>query len=81
MPELSLDLPPTAIGKDYLGATTFAASTPSGTGYQVSFLGVLGLMASVKEGLEINVLGLTFGLDPFGLAVKLPGIGRIGAPR
>ena len=79
VPDLGLELPPTAIGKDYLGATTFAAPTPSGTGYQVSLLGVLGLMAGLEEGLEVNVLGLSFGLDPLGLAVKLPGIGRISA--
>jgi len=80
VPELGLDLPPTAIGKDYLGATQLVAHAPSGTGYQFSILGVLGLMVSTEEGLEINVLGLTFGIDPLGLAIKLPGIGRLGAP-
>ncbi|NBS60201.1 MAG: DUF3750 domain-containing protein, partial [Betaproteobacteria bacterium] len=33
------------------------------------------------EGLELNVLGLTFGLNPFDPAIKLPLIGRIGAER
>ena len=32
VPELRLDLPPTAIGKDWLGRTKFFSSTPSGTG-------------------------------------------------
>ena len=77
IPELRLDLPPTAIGKDYLGDSLFAAS-PSGTGFQVSVLGLLGLLAGVEEGLEINLAGLTFGVDPLGLALKLPGFGRIG---
>ncbi len=80
-PELGLDLPPTAIGKDYLGITRFVASSPSGTGFQVSVLGVLGFMVGLEEGLEVNVLGLSFGLDPLGLAIKLPGIGRLGAER
>jgi hypothetical protein len=33
-----------------------------------------------EEGLEINVLGLTFGVDPMGLALKLPAVGRVGWP-
>jgi hypothetical protein len=77
VPELRLDLPPTAIGKDYLGQTTFADTTPSGTGYQVSLFGALGLLAGVEEGVEINLLGLTLGIDPLDLALKLPGIGRL----
>jgi len=78
VPELRLDLPPTAIGKDWLGATTFAAAAPSGTGYQVSLLGVAGILAATEEGLEVNIAGLTLGVDPLDLAVKLPGFGRIG---
>lgn len=31
-----------------------------------------------REGVEVNLLGLTFGLDPFGPALKLPGLGRVG---
>ncbi|MBL8805656.1 MAG: DUF3750 domain-containing protein [Rhodospirillales bacterium] len=78
-PELRLDLPSTAIGKDFLGPTTFAAATPSGTGFQLSLWGLVGVTLARQEGLEINLAGLTFGIDPFGLAVKAPGIGRIGA--
>ena len=77
MPDLRLDLPPTAIGKDYLGPTRLADSAPSGTGYQVSLFGLVGLLAAVEEGVEINLLGLTLGVDPLDLAVKLPGIGRL----
>jgi uncharacterized protein DUF3750 len=77
VPELRVDLPPTAIGKDYLGITPVAL-TPSGTGGQVSVLGVAGITAGWEEGVEINVLGLTFGLDPLSLSIKLPLLGRIG---
>ncbi len=80
VPELALDLPPTAIGKDYLGDRV-VAKTPSGSGLQVSFYGLLGLMMSRVEGLEVNVLGLTFGVDPFAPALKLPLVGRLGASR
>ena len=43
VPELGLDLPPTAIGKDWLGGGTLVATTPSGTGWQLSLAGVLGV--------------------------------------
>lgn len=75
-PEVRVDLPPTAIGKDYLGAMPFN-KTPSGTGVQLNVLGVAGLMAGWEEGVEVNVLGLTFGVDPRGLGLKLPLIGRV----
>jgi len=80
VPELEADLPPTAIGKDYLGSALFARS-PSGTGAQLSLLGLLGVLVGLEEGIEINLLGLTFGLDPLDLAVKLPLAGRIGWPQ
>ena len=78
VPGLGLDLPPTAIGKDYLGLHSFAAAAPSGTGYQLSLLGVLGITVGLEEGLEFNVLGLSFGIDPLGIALRLPGIGHVG---
>jgi hypothetical protein len=77
VPELRVGLPAHAVGKDYLGAGVFAR-TPSGTGAQVSVFGILGLLAAAEEGLEVNVLGLTFGLDPGDLALKLPLVGSIG---
>lgn len=77
VPALGLDLPPTAVGKDWLGATTVAASAPSGTGFQVSLFGLLGFTAAVEEGLELNLIGLTLGVDPLDLALKLPGVGRL----
>jgi len=80
VPELKLDLPPTAIGKDFLG-DRIVASAPSGSGVQISLAGLLALTASGVEGIELNLLGLTFGIDPFSPALKLPLIGRIGAAR
>ncbi len=80
LPELRADLPPTAIGKDYLPEGAFWASAPSGTGYQVSAGGLAGVMLAGEEGLEINILGFTLGLDLSPPAVKLPGVGRVGWP-
>jgi len=80
VPELGLDLPPTAIGKDYLG-DRLLATAPSGGGFQLSLLGLLGVLASGVEGFEVNLLGLTFGIDPFSPALRLPLVGRFGAAR
>ncbi|WP_119459077.1 DUF3750 domain-containing protein [Rhodospirillaceae bacterium SYSU D60014] len=77
MPELRLDLPPTAIGKDYLGVSSPLAAAPSGTGFQLSVFGLLGILVGIEEGIEINLLGLTMGIDPLDLAIKLPGVGRL----
>jgi len=80
VPELEADLPPTAIGKDYLGDRIFA-SAPSGSGVQLSLAGLLGILASDVEGLEVNILGLSFGVNPFDFSLKLPLVGRVGPPR
>ncbi|HET6466814.1 MAG TPA: DUF3750 domain-containing protein [Geminicoccaceae bacterium] len=78
VPGLGAELPPTAIGKDFLPNGALFAPTPSGTGLQLSLFGLLGLTVGLDEGLEINLLGLVLGVDPLGLAIKLPGIGRLG---
>jgi len=78
VPELGLELPPTAVGKDFLANGNLFAPTPSGTGYQMSLLGLLGLSLGRDEGLEVNLLGLTLGIDPLDVAIKLPAVGRIG---
>src|SRR5262249_45284163 len=61
VPELRLDLPPTAIGKDFLPGAALVATPPGGRGIQISVLGMAGILAGWEEGLEVNVLGLTFG--------------------
>ena len=81
VPELGLSLPPTAIGKDYLAGGAVFGPAASGTGYQISLGGALGVTLARIEGLELNVLGLVFGVDQLGLGMKIPGVGRIGLPR
>jgi hypothetical protein len=76
VPELAIDLPATAIGKDYLGSSIFGAA-PSGSGYQLSLGGLFGVAVSAVDGFELNLLGLNFGVSPSGL--KLPIVGLIGA--
>ena len=78
VPELEADLPATAIGKDYIGSDMIS-SAPSGKGFQFSLRGLLGIAASSVDGVELNVLGLNFGVS--GSGIKLPIVGRIGTPR
>lgn len=81
VPSLGVALPATAIGKDYLPGGALLGTAPSGTGGQLSLGGLLGVTAARTEGLELNVLGLVFGIDPLRPALKLPGVGRLGLPR
>ena len=78
VPGLRLDLPSTAIGKDYLPGPALAGLSPSGTGVQLSLLGLAGVLVGWEEGIEVNVLGLAFGLDVKRPALKLPALGRLG---
>jgi hypothetical protein len=80
IPELELELPAIAVGKDYVGRR-FIGRAPSGCGVQFSLFGVLGLVVSRVEGIELNVLGLNCGINPFTLCLKLPLIGHVGIPR
>ena len=74
---LNADLPTTAIGKDYLPEGGVLAAAPSGTGWQVSLFGIFGLIAAPVEGIEINLLSLSFGMDVSPFALRLPGVGRL----
>jgi len=78
VPELRVDLPPTAIGKDFLPNGSLADTTPSGTGVQLSLFGLGGLAVGWEEGIEINLLTLNFGLELKSPALKLPLVGRLG---
>ena len=77
-PELGVELPPTAVGKDYVGPGMQITHPPSGSGWQVSFGGYGGAAVSRREGLELHLLGATIGIDPDDLAIKVPAIGSIG---
>tara|TARA_R110000868_G_scaffold80095_2_gene227751 strand:+ start:9922 stop:10632 length:711 start_codon:yes stop_codon:yes gene_type:complete len=76
--ELTVELPPHAIGKDMLVDSYLFEKTASGTGFQFSIFGVLGFQLGLKEGVEVNLFGLNFGVDFWTPALKLPMIGRIG---
>ena len=77
VPELRIDLPANAVGKDYPIDGVFAR-TPSGTGHQISLGGIFGVSVGVVEGIEVNLFGLNAGLDLRRPALRLPGLGRLG---
>lgn len=78
--ELDIELPATAIGKDYFGDSKFVSNSASNTGFTLSAYGVLGLSLGAAEGIEFNLFGLHFGIDLWAPALKLPFIGRVGLP-
>ena len=75
VPELRLNLPPTAIGKDFLANGAFVGRAPSGTGYQVSIRGVVSATAALREGIELNLFGSAAGVSLYPPAIRLPGLG------
>jgi len=77
VPALKANLPPTAIGKDYIGDMSIIGSAPSGQGAQLSLWGVAGVLVAPEEGLEFNLLGLSIGFNPFNLSLRLPGVGIV----
>ena len=78
IPELRCEMPALALGKDFLPGGRLVARAPSNTGLQVSLWGLLGVTLARAEGLELNLAGFVLGVDPLDLAIKLPGIGRLG---
>ena len=78
VPELTVELPPNAIGKDWINEADVVGWSESGTGVQFSLLGLLGLTVGLHEGVELNLLGLNFGIDFWRPAFKLPMVGRVG---
>lgn len=74
---LHASLPSTSVGKDWRG--WFGAGIASeGTGVQLE-TPVFGIKVGLKEGIEVHVVGLSFGIDLWPPAIILPlGPGRIG---
>ncbi len=74
---LHASLPSTSVGKDWRGWIG-GGVTSEGTGLQLE-TPVLGVKVGLKEGVELHVLGLSFGVDLWPPAIILPlGPGRLG---
>lgn len=78
VPDLQLDMPANAVGKDFRSLLNPIGLPPSGRGLQVSLLGLAGVTLGAEEGIEINILGLNLGLEFSPLRPRLPFIGGIG---
>lgn len=78
VPALQLDLPATAIGKDFLSDGRLVDRSPSATGYQFSLYGLFGVTLAKREGFELNILSLNFGISPLEAKFELPGLGTVG---
>lgn len=78
VPELTVELPPHAVGKDYFPGGGIIGTTESGTGIRVNGWGIAGISAGLAEGVEVSLMGLDAGIDLLRPALKLPMIGRIG---
>jgi len=75
--KLHASLPATAIGKDWHGLIGGGVTT-EGTGLELQ-TAVAGVRIGLKEGVQIHVLGLEFGIDLWPPALIVPfGPGRIG---
>jgi len=77
VPELGVELPPNAVGRDYRDGF-YAGRTDSGTGFELNLGGFAAVKLGWVEGVEIDLLGLVAGIDLRHPGVKLPGFGRIG---
>lgn len=78
VPELGIALPPNAIGRDWLVHERFWSRSESGTGAQLSLWGLAGFTVGLRDGVEVQLLGLDFGVDALRPALKFPIIGRVG---
>lgn len=79
VPEIGVVLPPQAAGRDWTGPGP-RATRDAGGDLHLSWSGLVGLSIGPRAGLELHALGQAFGLDLSRLALKLPGIGRVGRP-
>lgn len=71
------ELPPVAVGKDFLGKGLAIDIAASKTGFVVSAWGYAALTIARDEGLELSILGSGIGIDPGDLAIKLPSLGKL----
>ena len=78
VPELDVNLPELAVGRDFPTDGRLVAWDPVRRDLRLSLWGYAGLTLGVTSGIEANFLGLVSGVDLLRPALKLPGFGRIG---
>jgi hypothetical protein len=76
-PGFHAELPPVAVGKDWLAPGFAIAPAPSKTGWTLSIAGFVGGTIAWEEGVELHLLGSTIGIDGNDFAIKLPALGKL----
>jgi hypothetical protein len=76
VPELAVTMPPTAVGRDF-PAGAWLRRLPGG-GFTASLGGFAGVTLGLRQGLEVNLLGLVAGVRFRDPALILPGFGALG---
>ena len=76
VPELKASMPPTAIGRDY-PAGSWVRRSPNG-GWTATLGGFAGVTFGLREGIQVNFLGLVAGIRFQQPALILPGFGALG---
>ena len=77
----NMAMPGNAVGQYYLPHRQFIAPTPSHTGYELQLAGLFGIAIGKVEGIQLNILGLGYGINPWNFTITLPGVGTIGLKR
>ena len=78
VPELEVDLPATAIGKDYLPGNAMVAEPVGEWGIQITYKGLVGFELGPGWSMDVNLLGVSFGATFNPLGLQLPLLGRVG---
>lgn len=76
VPEIRAAMPPTAIGRDY-PAGSWVRRSPDG-GVTMTLGGIAGVTLGLREGVQVNLLGLVVGVRFRSPALILPGFGTLG---
>ena len=76
VPEIKAAMPPTAIGRDY-PAGSWVRRSPDG-GVTMTLGGIAGVTLGLREGVQVNLLGLVVGVRFRSPALILPGFGTLG---
>ncbi|RFC66326.1 DUF3750 domain-containing protein [Fulvimarina endophytica] len=75
LPGFAVTLPAPAVGRDYPVDGELASLDRARGEFRASLFGYAGIVLGRASGLEINVLGLVAGINPFDLSVTIPAFG------
>lgn len=77
VPELGVQLPPNAVGRDFFPGWASLDIAPDGRDIHATLGGLIGFAAGARSGVEIHFLGLVAGIGIMQPAIKIPAFGQI----